>query len=153
MALYTRKLKQHERRAIETHLSQPEEDLPFSRLQIIVLSAAGKRVPEISQEIQLHPINVRKWIHRFNRYGVDGLRSGKSPGRPPVFTDAQRDQIISLAHTSPRALGLHFTRWSLQRLRAYLIHHSIVENISIETIRQLVHSNYRYDLAKELGQD
>ena len=53
MALYTRKLKQHERRAIETHLSQPEEDLPFSRLQIIVLSAAGKRVPEISQEIQL----------------------------------------------------------------------------------------------------
>ena len=90
MALYTRKLKLNERKTLELHLDAPEEDLPTHRLQIIMLSAEGKRVPEISEEVHLHPINVRKWIHRFNRYGLDGLRSGKSPGRPPVFSEEQR---------------------------------------------------------------
>ena len=87
MALYTRKLKLQERKTLEAHLNAPEEDLPVHRLQIIMLSAAGKRVPEISEEVNLHPINVRKWIHRFNEQGLDGLRSGKSPGRPPVFSE------------------------------------------------------------------
>ena len=140
MALYTRKLKQHERRSIELQLDAPEEDLPSHRLQIIMLSAAGKRVPEISEEVNLHPINVRKWIHRFNRYGLDGLRSGKSPGRPPVFNDEQRNRIIAVANTNPRLLGLHYSRWSLQRLRRYLIDQKIVEHISVETIRQILQS-------------
>jgi transposase len=109
-------------------------------LQIIMLSAAGKRVPEISEEVNLHPINVRKWIHRFNEQGLDGLRSGKSPGRPPVFSEDQRAQIVHIARTNPRQLGLHYTRWSLQRLRRYLMEHQIVEHISVETIRQIIHS-------------
>ncbi|MBE2237675.1 MAG: helix-turn-helix domain containing protein [Caldilineaceae bacterium] len=152
MALYTRKLKLHERKILESHLDLPEEDLPTHRLQIIVLSAAGKRVPEISEEVHLHPINVRKWIHRFNRYGLDGLRSGKSPGRPPVFTDEQRNEIVTIANTNPRLLNLHYSRWSLQRLRRYLLDHDIVEHISVETIRQIIQSQestvtHRYEHA------
>lgn len=138
MALYTRKLKTQERKTIESHLDTPEEDLPAHRLQIIMLSAEGKRVPEISEEVNLHPINVRKWIHRFNRYGLDGLRSGKSPGRPPVFNDEQRNQITEIANTNPRLLGMHYSRWSLQRLRRYLIEQRIVDHISVETIRQIL---------------
>jgi transposase len=140
MALYTRKLKLQERKTLEAHLIAPEEDLPAHRLQIIILSAAGKRVPEISEEVNLHPINVRKWIHRFNEHGLDGLRSGKSPGRPPVFSEEQRAQIVQIARTNPRQFGLHYTRWSLQRLRRYLIEHAIVEHISVETIRQIIQS-------------
>ncbi len=138
MALYTRKLRQQERKTLEAHLNMPEEDLPTHRLQIIMLSAAGKRVPEISEEVHLHPINVRKWIHRFNENGVDGLRSGKSPGRPPVFNEEQRAQIMQVARTNPKVLGLHFSRWSLQRLRRYLVDHEIVDCISVETIRQII---------------
>lgn len=141
MALYTRTLKQQERCALEAHLGAPEEDLPAHRLQIIMLSAAGKRVPEISEEVHLHPINVRKWIHRFNEHGLDGLRSGKSPGRPPVFSEVQRNQIVEIASTIPRALGLHDSRWSLQRLRRYLMERRIVDQISVETIRQILQSH------------
>jgi len=54
-------------------MGSQDDDLPLHRLQIIVLSVAGKRVSEISESVNLHPINVRKWIHRFNRYGLDGL--------------------------------------------------------------------------------
>lgn len=141
MALYVRKLDEQEKRDIKELLENVENDLPQNRVEIIRLSSQGKRVPEISESVQLHPINVRKWIHRFNKDGLDGLRSGKSPGRPPLFSEEQRKKISSVATSDPRTLGLHFSRWSLQRLRRYLIEQEIVERISVETVRQIVQSN------------
>lgn len=147
MALYVQNLQEEEVKQIEALICEPEDDLPVNRLLIILLSAEGKSVPEISQTVNLHPINVRKWIHRYTANGVDGLRSGKSPGRPPLFTNNQRRQISKIANTSPRSLGLNFSRWSLQRLRRYLIEQGVVERISIETIRQIIQSN---DFASEV---
>jgi transposase len=138
MALYIQNLDRQALQQIEAMVYQQEEDLPENRLRIVLLSAEGKSVPEISKEVNLHPINVRKWIHRFSRNGVDGLRSGKSPGRPRLFTHDQRQRIISIAQADPRHLGLHFSRWSLQRLRRYLIDQQIVGHISVETIRQIL---------------
>lgn len=140
MALFVRKLAGPEEELIEKLLGRSESDLPQSRLRIIQLSAEGRKVPEISKEVDLHPINVRKWIHRFNQRGIDGLRSGKSPGRPPLFTDAQRDKITRIASMDPRSLDLHFSRWSLQRLRQYLIEQGVVQCISVETVRQIIQS-------------
>lgn len=141
MALYVRELKEREKQQLEDLLCEDENDLPAHRLIIVQLSAEGKRVPEISEEVNLHPINVRKWIHRFNQQGIEGLRSGKSPGRPPLFTEEQRHQIAEIAATNPRTLNLQFSRWSLQRLRKYLIENGIVNCISVETVRQIIQSS------------
>ena len=138
MALYVRKLEEPEVQELHHLIAHDESDLPASRLHIVQLSAEGKRVPEISEEVDLHPINVRKWIHRFNQEGLDGLRSGKSPGRPPLFSDKQRRQISRIAMTNPRVLGQSFSKWSLQRLRKYLIEQAVVKCISVETVRQIV---------------
>ena len=141
MALYVQNLSEDEVKQIEALICEPEDDLPVNRLLIILLSAEGKSVPDISQTVNLHPINVRKWIHRYTANGVNGLRSGKSPGRPKLFTTNQRQQISQIAGTSPRSLGLNFSRWSLQRLRRYLIEQGVVDRISIETIRQIIQSH------------
>ena len=138
MALYIQNLTNEQLQQLELLVHQPEEDLPVNRLMIVLLSAKGKGVPEISSAVNLHPINVRKWIHRFSSSGVDGLRSGKSPGRPPLFSGEQRHEIMRVAKANPRTLGLHFSRWSLQRLRRYLIDRLIVNHISVETIRQII---------------
>lgn len=141
MALYVRELKDQEKQELEQLMGDAEKDLPAHRLMIVQLSAEGKRVPEISEEVNLHPINVRKWIHRFNKQGFEGLRSGKSPGRPPLFTEDQRMKISEIASMNPRSLGLQFSRWSLQRLRKYLIEERIVSCISVETVRQIIQSS------------
>ena len=86
MALYIRELESQEQKQLEVLLGQPETDLPVNRLLIVKLSAEGWRVPEISTMVNLHPINLRKWIHRFNVFVLYDLRIGKSPGRPVVFT-------------------------------------------------------------------
>lgn len=141
MALYVRELEDDEWTELESMLEGQEGDVPAQRLMIILLSAQGHRVQEVSREVDLHPINVRKWIHRFNSEGLDGLRSGKSPGRPPVFSDEQRDEIVALANSDPRKIGLPFSQWSLQRMRKYLVDQGVVEQISVETIRQVLRAN------------
>ncbi len=135
--LFVRELQADERRALDEAANNASLDWA-QRARIILLSAASKTVPDISTDVGLHPINVRKWIHRFNTRGLAGLQSGKSPGRPPVFSDTQREQIMTLAHSNPRESGLAFDRWSLQRLREHLISNHIVESISAETVRQIL---------------
>ncbi|NOZ29716.1 MAG: helix-turn-helix domain containing protein [Chloroflexi bacterium] len=140
MAIYVRLLRDNEQKRLR-ELAQRRDDIHMSkRARIILLSAQGYTVPQISARVGLHPINVRKWIHRFNAHGVSGLQSGKSPGRPPRFTEEQRLAIIKLAQANPQDLGLPFKRWSLQRLRKYVMATGVVDSISAETIRQILRS-------------
>lgn len=138
MALYVRTVEEEEQKDLKKIIQDPESDIPVQRVMIIHLSARGLRVQDISREVDLHPINVRKWIHRFNRNGLDGLRSGKSPGRPPVFTNKQRQKIVEIANAAPSAFNLTFNHWSLQKLQRYLIDSKVVKQISVETIRQIL---------------
>ncbi|OQA42539.1 MAG: hypothetical protein BWY52_02177 [Chloroflexi bacterium ADurb.Bin325] len=135
MALYVRTLKPEESGRIEeiSHGLDPEL---ARRARIVQLSAQRVGVHEISRMVGLHPINVRKWIHRFNRLGIDGLFPRRSPGRPRLFSEEQRNAIVGLATTDPQELGLGFDAWSLQRLRIYLVKQGVTPDISAETIRQ-----------------
>jgi transposase len=136
MALYVRTLKAEERVRLEEVLrSQPHDEMG-RRARIVLLSAERVGVQEISAVAGLHPINVRKWIHRFNRYGLSGLSPKRSPGRPKLFTEDQRQAIVGMASTNPQELGLNFDTWSLQRLRYELTERGIAPDISAETIRQ-----------------
>ncbi len=135
MALYSRALKADEKAKLEELLKDSDEDL-VRRVQIVLLSAQRTGVHEISAIVGLHPINVRKWIHRFNRFGINGLFPRRSPGRPRLFSREQRDAIVHLATTEPRVLGLDFDAWSLQRLRSQLIERGVMSDVSAETIRQ-----------------
>lgn len=136
MALYVRNLTADERRRLEDLLRREGTSDIGRRARIVLLSAQKRGVQEISATVGLHPINVRKWIHRFNRYGLNGLYPKRSPGRPRMFNEKQRQAIVSLATTQPEELGLDFPLWSLQRLRSQLIARGIVREISAETIRQ-----------------
>ncbi len=136
MALYVRNLTADERRRLEDLLRREGTSDIGRRARIVLLSAQKRGVQEISATVGLHPINVRKWIHRFNRYGLNGLYPKRSPGRPRMFSEKQRQAIVNLATTQPEELGLDFPLWSLQRLRSQLIARGVVREISAETIRQ-----------------
>lgn len=135
MALYARSLKAEEVRKLEDLANGSDEELA-RRAQIVMLSARRTGVHEIGAAVGLHPINVRKWIHRFNTTGLKGLQPRHSPGRPKVFSRQQRDAIVRLAMSDPRDLGLAYEVWSLQRLRTQLIERGVVTEVSAETIRQ-----------------
>ncbi len=47
------------------------------RAKIILLKDEGYTVPQIRKITNHHDNNIRKWVHRFNEKGIDGIMSKK----------------------------------------------------------------------------
>jgi hypothetical protein len=43
------------------------------RAKIILLKDEGYTVPQIRKITNHHDYNIRKWVHRFNEKGIDGI--------------------------------------------------------------------------------
>jgi transposase len=81
---------------------------------------------------------ARETISAFNERGLAVLQRRFSPGRPPKFTDDDKWAIIEIATSRPRDLGLPFSRWSLSKLRGYLIAQGAVETIGLSWLRRIL---------------
>jgi transposase len=90
------------------------------RARIVWLPSQGRRVPAITQELELTLTKVRSWLKRFNRLGQQGLQEQPRGGRPATYTPAKVRVVVATSLTRPRALGLPFAGWTLDRLQAYL---------------------------------
>lgn len=137
MALYARKLSKTEEEQLKHWLTGSDPALRH-RARVILLSSQGYRVPEIGPLVESHPANLRKWIHRFNKLGCEGLRTVRSGGPKLRFSRQQRQGIVRLAQTKPRELGLNFSRWTLHRLAQQAVKYGIVDRISHECVRQIL---------------
>jgi transposase len=71
------------------------------RARIIALSWDGLAVPAIAAVTGCHPNKVRRWLHRFNAAGLDGLGDRPGAGRKRRITEAHRSVIIALARSEP----------------------------------------------------
>jgi transposase len=73
----------------------------IERARIIALSWDGLGVAEIAAGIGCHENTVRRWLHRFNAGGIDGLDNRPGCGRKRRITEAERSAIIALARSVP----------------------------------------------------
>lgn len=137
MAIYVRDLTDSEEETLRKWLEHEDPEMRH-RARVILLSHAGYRVPEISTIVDAHPTNLRKWIHRFNDDGPDGLISPRSGGAPPRFSEEQKQEIVELAQIPPKELNLPFRRWTLHKLAEQAAERDIVDSISHEYVRQLL---------------
>ena len=79
-------------------------------------------------------------IHEFNTLGMESLRPFVGGGRQRVIDQSTRDRVVAIALACPRLYGEPLTRWSLRRLRRYLLRRRIVRQISVEGLRQILHA-------------
>ena len=108
---------------------------------------------------------IRKWIHRFNDYGVKGIFTQMDYSGMIKITDNARNEILHISSTSPREIGLKFSTWSLRSIAGYVkekklikdgISHTAIRHILIEYGVEWRHSktvlgkskNPDYDLKK-----
>jgi len=137
MALYVRELTEAEEKQLRHWFTSGDPAMKH-RAQVVLLSSQGYRVPEIGPLVKSHPANLRKWIHRFNERGCDGLRTIHSGGPRRRFSPQQKTEIIRLARAKPRDIGLNFTRWTLHKLAQQATKRGIVDRISHECVRQIL---------------
>jgi transposase len=82
---------------------------------------------------------VRDVIRNFNADGFTSLCPRYKGGRPPKFTLGQRREIKKVARPHPADHGLPFSVWSLSKLAEFLVAQGVVEDISHEGLRTLLH--------------
>ena len=113
--------------------------VPWRRAQMILLSAQGMDVAQIATVAFTSRDRVREVLHNFNDDGFDSLYPKYSGGRPPTFTLPQRQQIKKIALARPTDHDLPFSTWSLSKLAEFLVAEGVVDDISHEGLRVLLH--------------
>ena len=111
----------------------------WRRAQMVLLSAQGMPVAKIAEVRFTSPDRVRDVLHNFTADGFDSLQPKYAGGRPPKFGLPQRQQIKSIALSRPVDHDLPFSTWSLSKLAEFLVAEGVVEDISHEGLRALLH--------------
>jgi transposase len=101
------------------------------RAKIVLLAIECYTVPEIREMTNIYDKTIRKWIHRFNDYGVCGLFTEIDYSRMVKITDKARNEILSIASTNPREIGLKFSTWSLRSIAGYVKEKKLIKEDSI----------------------
>ena len=77
------------------------------RAKIILLKDEGYSVPQIRKITNHHDHNIRKWIHRFNEKGIEGIISRKHMHKPfKKITSEIEKNIVDIATKNPRSLWI-----------------------------------------------
>ena len=110
------------------------------RAKIILFRDDNYTVPEIRIATNHHDVNIRKWIHRFNEKGIEGIVSKKHIHKPIKITAEIEKKIVEIATKNPReGYGLPFSTWSLRVLAGYISKDlNLVDSISHTEIRNIL---------------
>lgn len=88
-----------------------------TRAQMILLAAEQRlSVSEIATIVRESGETVRRWFHRYEAEGVNGLGDAPRSGKPPKVTAPYRQRLCDLVRQRPRALDLPFSLWTAARL-------------------------------------
>ena len=136
---FLRLISDDERNTLYGMMQEADSESGY-RARIILLKDEGYAVPEIRMATNHHDINIRKWIHRFNEKGIDGIASKIHKHRPIKVTAEMEKQIVDTATKSPReGYGLPFSTWSLRILAGYISKEiNLVDTISHTGIRNIL---------------
>jgi len=139
MCLYARDLRINEGQKIQRILRRSTSRVKVRRAQVVLASNQGYKVPAIAELVHYSEHHVRAIIKDFNERGLKALEPKPRLGRPNEFTEDDKAFIAETAKCPPDLLGCPFKRWSLEKLREYLITEKIIPKISIETLRTTLH--------------
>ena len=89
------------------------EQRMVQRAKVILLSAKGYRLPEISLRSGLSRQNCSRWRERFLKERVDGLKDEERSGRPRVISPEKRLAVTKLACARPKDGSSQWTMTSL----------------------------------------
>ena len=105
-----------------------------TRAQMILLAFDGMSAPAIAKIVDLDPESVRHHMKRYRDEGIPGLYDRPRSGRPRTATPEYVELALLTIRQRPRALGLNFSVWSMERLVDYLKEKTDIK-VSDETIR------------------
>ncbi len=72
----------------------------------------GKKVIEMSGELEVTRGSINKWLQWYEAAGADGLRPRKAAGPSARLDASQRDELASMVEAGPQAAGFSSGVWT-----------------------------------------
>lgn len=108
-----------------------------NRILVIFALCEGVFPEQVASMFGVSLETIEKWEKLFLVYGLKGLRSKKSSGRPPKLTKSQKHQLASIIEAGPAAAGLSGNCWRSPMIQ-YLIKEKFGVFYSIHYLSQLL---------------
>jgi transposase len=147
---FLRSITNDERKTLYDMIEWNDKESNY-RAKIILLRDNGYTVAEIRMATNHHDVNIRKWIHRFNEKGIEGIISKIHAHKSiRIPTDIEK-RIVEIATKNPQyCYVLPFSTWSLRVLAGYISKDlNLVDSISHTEIRNiLLKQDIRYRQSK-----
>jgi len=105
------KLIRKERRHLDSFVRETRDKQEYARGTAILMRWRGKKAKDVARELNVCMGAVFKWEHVYRRKGLDGLRSTRPTGRPPIRRKKTREAIPGLMKKDPQAFGFLKGRW------------------------------------------
>jgi len=77
---------------------------PSGSAHAMLLSAKGYSCDAIADILSAHRTTVSLWIDAWHAKGLAGLRDEPRPGRPPIYSAAERARLQALVDEQPHQL-------------------------------------------------
>jgi transposase len=113
----------------------------FQRCYLIWNLAAGYQLADAAEFSNLHYTNAHKWMKRYLKHGLDGLKELPRSGCPFHYGAEIHTVILKAATSKPDDLGLPYRTWSLSKLEHFIRAETGSPRPSRETIRRVLLSN------------
>ncbi len=83
------------------------------RSKIILMLHQGHSYDSVREDLKVGREAIAKWKKRFIRFGPQGLKDAPRPGKPAIFTEADRARVIQKACPKPEG---GYSNWSQRRI-------------------------------------
>lgn len=105
---------------IQHEIGRSEESRYQHRLHGLLLLAAGHSCREVAELFGEDETTVQRWVHRFERGGLQALREAARSGRPRSLSPAQWRELEDHLRNTPRDFGLDAAGWDGLSLSEHL---------------------------------
>lgn len=138
-SVFVRPVSMEEGRKLQRISLTAKAPVRLRRAIVVLMSAQGQTVKDITSLMQVSADYVRDVIHAFSERGFDSVDPKWSGGRPKAISERVREHIRLIARTSPAGWNITaFSTWSLAKLAEHLVERHVVPKISRETLRRIL---------------
>jgi len=121
MSMKSLQIIRHVPYATLKHKYKIEKDARLkTKLLAILYLYEKKPLVETANLIHFSPVSLRRWVHRWNDHGIDGLKRRMTCGRNAALSNETWVQIKEDVLRSPRSFGYEFGLWRLKEIRGHI---------------------------------
>jgi len=106
--------------AIQQEIERSEDARYYHRLHGLLLLAAGHSCGQVAKAFGADDTTVQRWVRRFEKGGLRGLRERRKSGRPRSLSPDLWGRLQADLRRTPREFGLDGTLWDGPSLSKHL---------------------------------